>query len=316
MARPNLRSRIVTGTFTLPAVAAFVALLWLVHGVLDGKFWAGLGATAVITYLLVELNNRNALLRIRSRMMGCTFLVLYSALPFLHDWDVGYIVAGSLLMSYFTLFASYGESRNSGRIFYAFAFVGLSSLFYPPYALVALAFFISMLFQLRILTVRNFWASLFGYVLPYWLVGAWHLWQGDFMVWVASLLQSWHFALPHLAELPAHVLGAFVVVAGLTFIAMMHYKNTAYNDKIKVRMFFYTIITVEVLLLLGCVFLSSDHDILLRLLALNSAPLLAHHLSLARGRGSDIWFYTSLCVIIALGIFNYFGLWSNLFNFS
>ena len=107
MVRPNLRSRIVTGTFTLPAVAAFVALLWLVHGVLDGKFWAGLGATAVITYLLVELNNRNALLRIRSRMMGCTFLVLYSALPFLHDWDVGYIVAGSLLMSYFTLFASY-----------------------------------------------------------------------------------------------------------------------------------------------------------------------------------------------------------------
>ena len=316
MARPNLRSRIVTGTFTLPAVAAFVALLWLVHGILDGKFWAGLGATAVITYLLVELNNRNALLRIRSRMMGCTFLVLYSALPFLHDWDTGYVLAGCLLMSYFTLFSAYGESHNSGRVFYAYAFVGLGSLFYPPFALVALAFFISMLFQLRIMSLRNFWASVLGCLLPYWLVGAWQLWRGTLGQWVDALLQSWHFALPQLQGVSPHALGSFAVVAGLAFIAMMHYKNTAYNDKIKVRMYFYTIITIEVLLILGCVFLSSDHDVMLRLLALNSAPLVGHHLSLARGRGSDIWFYTALCIIFALGVCNYFGIWSNFFNFS
>ena len=316
MARPNLRSRIVTGTFTLPLTAAFVLVVWLIHGLLDWRCWAGLGATALIAYMMVELNNRNALLRIRSRMMGCSFLVLYCTLPFLHDWDVGSIATGCLMMAYFMLFASYGEVRSSGKVFYAFAFTGLASLFYPPYALVALALSVSMLFQLRILLGRNFWASLLGFALPYWFVGAWHLWQRTFIEWSTSLLQGWHFTLPQIQHLPPHILGTFGVVAGLALISMLHYKNTAYNDKIKVRMFFYTIITVEVLLLLGCLFLSTDHDIMLRLLVLNSAPLIAHQLSLARGRGSEFWFYTSLCIIFALGIFNYFGLWSNFFNFS
>ena len=68
--------------------------------------------------------------------------------------------------------------------------------------------------------------------------------------------------------------------------------------------------------LVGFAFLSicafwQMYDNLVPLLLTNSAPLLAHHLTLARGRGSEVWFYVCATALLALAILNYTNLWSN-----
>ena len=55
--------------------------------------------------------------------------------------------------------------------------------------------------------------------------------------------------------------------------------------------------------------------ILLPMLAMNSAPLVGHHLTLARRRGSELWFYTCLLFLVVLLVANYFELWNSWLSF-
>ncbi len=101
------RNNIVTSSFTLPITALVTLLVWMLPAITDGMQWLGFALTCVSAYLIMELNNRNALLRVRSRLMSVTFLVLMLANPMLHAWHVGQLTVVCLLLSYFMLFASY-----------------------------------------------------------------------------------------------------------------------------------------------------------------------------------------------------------------
>ena len=70
-------------------------------------------------------------------------------------------------------------------------------------------------------------------------------------------------------------------------------------------MLIYVIVTQQVLLLAGMLLLPQAVHTQFRLFLLNSSLLIAHHMSLARGRLFDLWFYLSLLLLVALGVFNY-----------
>ena len=70
-------------SFTLPVMAVVTSLLWLLSGSADQWRWLTLALTALTTYIVVELNNRHALLRIRSRLVSSVFLLFMAASPFL-----------------------------------------------------------------------------------------------------------------------------------------------------------------------------------------------------------------------------------------
>ena len=65
-----MRKSIVTGEFTLPVMALLTLPLWALPDWANWSLWAGLVLTGFTAYLIMELNNRNTLLRIRSRMMS------------------------------------------------------------------------------------------------------------------------------------------------------------------------------------------------------------------------------------------------------
>lgn len=168
----SLRDTVVQGTLTLPVAALATLALWMLPDATDARLWGGLAATGLTTYVIMELNTRHALLRIRSRMMSTTYLALMLACPFLHEWSAGAGVAACFALSYAALFASYQQARAEGYVFHAFLFAGLGSLAFPPLLAVAAGYYFSMLFQLRNLTGRTFLAGLLGLALPYWLYAA------------------------------------------------------------------------------------------------------------------------------------------------
>ncbi len=69
----SFRNKVVTGPLTLPIMVVIASILWFVVDPITIWSVGGLASTLFMAYLLMELNNRNQLLRIRSRMVSCTF---------------------------------------------------------------------------------------------------------------------------------------------------------------------------------------------------------------------------------------------------
>lgn len=307
MRERNLRTRIATGSFTLPVAAVATALLWIGSALTDEAAWTGLLLTGAVTYMLVELNNRNALLRERSRMVSTVYLAFMAGSPFLHPWSPAMLPAAAMAAAYFPLFAAYQSRRAAARVFNAALLLSLGSLVYAPLLLLLVGVFLSLGLQLRALSGRTFMALILGGAAPYWLFFGWAIWQHD-LPWTLTALQAmFSLSPPDYAtlSLPELVVGGYVAL--LSLVAVIHFFRTAYNDKIRTRMYFYTLILVEAILAAAIALQPQRADVLLRLLMVNSAPLVAHHLTLARGRWANAWFAICLLGLAAVIVLNTVG---------
>ncbi len=304
MREHNFRTRIVSGTFTLPVAAVLTAVMWLFSGVTDSRAWAGLAVLGLIAYLLVELNNRNALLRVRSRMVSTVFLGLAAASPFFHVWDTAMMPSLALVAAYFPLFAAYQRRNAAGQVFHSSLFIGVGSLFYPPLLLLLAVLLFCLAVHLRALDWRSCLALLFGGLLPWYGLLAYGVWNGSLCALFSPYLAAFCFSGPDYSalSLPEMMMEGFVVLSSLA--AMVHFFRTAYNDKIRTRMYFYVIIAVEIVLLAALFAQPQRSDVLLRLLIVNSSPLIGHHISLGKGRWVNVWFAVCLVSLIGLLVFN------------
>lgn len=302
MRESNLRSRITTSTATLPVVAILCGAVWAAH---LGTTPAGLGVVALValmTYLMVELNARHALLRVRSRMVSTVFLLVATALPSVLTLSQAF-AATALTAMLFPLFAVYQAGQRPGLVYYSGVCLGTGSLVYPPMLLLALPLLAAMGIFLRVLNVRHFFALLFGMVTPYWIAAAWGLWQGCADAMAGEWLCRMPFTTPCYHALPAgaHISAALIV--GLSVPAIVHTLRTAYNDKIRTRMYFYTLIMLH-LTMLGALAAQPQHyAMLLPLLTVTTAPLAAHHFTLSRGRSALLWFLICLMATAAVMVY-------------
>lgn len=313
MAREHsFRNTVAESSLSLPVMAIITFLLWVIGPKWDKELWGTLLLVGLMTYTIVEWNNQCQLLRIRSQMNSVTFLAFLCAFPALRTTGLTFIPAFSLLAAYFMLFKAYGEYKPQGYVFHGFFFLSLGSLFFPPLLLLAPTLFASTNIQLRILTLKSFSALLIGLLLPYWLyiaamcvaVPVWGIEETrmrylDFHLPDYSTLTLWHW-------------GALAFIGLLTFVAVVHFVSTAYNDKIRTRQYFYTMLISFVPIIFMTLWWPEDIMITLPLLLLNLTPFAAHYLALAKSHSMTFFFWMWLIILIALGMFNRLDLWSRL----
>lgn len=303
MREHNLRARITTGTFTLPVAVAIMVVQWLVVATRDVQAWWGLPIAVVTTYLLMELNNRNALLRVRSRMVSATFVALLTVSPFLyHNWLL-LLPSLTLAAAYFPLFATYQSPRVASRTFNVGLLLSLGSLVWPPLLLLLVPVIISLGVQLRSLSYRTFVALLLGALVPYWIMAGIAVWRGNIDTAFLPFLAAFVPVVPTVSDyldipLPQLVTCGYVIF--VTLIAVVHFFRTAFNDKIKTRMYFDVFILIEAVLVGGLCAQPQLHAVLLPLLLVNSSPIIAHQLTLSRGRWANVWFTLCLVSLVAL----------------
>jgi len=148
-------------------------------------------------------------------------------------------------------------------------------------------------------------AGLLGLSVPYWFYTAYAIWESRLDTAFLYLKQWFTFQLPDYTQLSPSQWVTAGALAVLSLFAFVHFFHTAYNDKIRTRMFFYVISTQEIALAAGLALLPQYYNEQLALLALNSSPLLAHYYALAKGRFADIWFCLSVLILVCVGVFNY-----------
>lgn len=273
-----------------------------------------LGCLALSTYLMIVMNNTYALIRVYSRMLSCSFLVLSCATCFLFPSLNSAITQLLVIASYLILFQAYQDTTSAGTTYYGFLCLGLASLTY-----VHLAFFLPLLWvlmwaNLQTLSWRTFFASLLGLLTPYWFIGCWLIYQEDatpLTEHLASLLDFQPFF--DFSSLGAGQTASFILVVFLTMLGAVHFWQTSFLDKIRIRHLYSFFMRMNFLVFLLICLQPQHFDPLIRLAIINTSPLIAHYVSLTNTRLSNVIFCVMVIAILALTTYNMIWMPSSIF---
>ena len=128
--KSRLQNKIAESEFTLTfcAVAA-TAMWWLPRRVFSLPDALGLVLCLLTACIVMEANARWHIIRIRTRMMSCVWLVLAASLPFMHPLGEPMVSAALLSAAYYLLFRCYQRHSPQTDVFHAFLMLGLGSFF-------------------------------------------------------------------------------------------------------------------------------------------------------------------------------------------
>lgn len=301
----RFQNRVAESRIALPVTGAYAFAVCALGGLFTEQLWVQFVLLAVSSFLMMELNNVNALIRIYSRMVSCSFLVLAVMSQYLVvDVRCG-IVQACFIAFYLFLFSAYQDNRAMGRVFYAFLMLGIASTMF-----VQILFFVPLVWvllctNLMVRSFRAFVSSLFGLLVPYWFMVAYYLYIDDVDSLLDHFLQIAQFG-PVLGwmDMPvSHILTAAYVVI-LAVVGMIHFRLNNYKDKIRTRMLF-EIFSVLALAAIVFMILQPQHiDYLLALLIVSTSPMIGHYIALTNTFITNISFYVMLVVALIITCVN------------
>ena len=285
----RLQNRISENANTLFFAALWTIIVWLIATPFDSGMWLSVICLFTSTYLIIEMTNANALLRVRSRMVcglssfrGAFFMLCISA-------------AIPLILS------TYQNNQASGRIYYAFICIGISSIVYPHVLfLIPLIWFI-LAVNIQSLSLRTWTASVLGTATPYWLLLLWFIYKRD----ITPLADHFSFLSSDIGYLDytpvtAEQVSVFLFLFVLSSIGIIHFWINSYQDKIQIRQIYGAFIILNMCVLTAIALVPPLYDSMIRIAFLCSSPIIAHFLTLSSTRLTNILFFViiAVCVII------------------
>ena len=315
------KKRIATNRWTLPVVLLFSTALWAVRLFAHPSGWPAFLFFVLSVSLMVEINNRNALMRQYSRMVSCSYIALMMMCGDLLCDHRAMAVQCAVIMSLLLIFTTYQQRGRTGRKYWAYLFIGLAATLWPPMLLFLPVYWIAEAAYLMSFTVRSFFASLFGIVTPFWIVlpllfvpEAREAAQRCYTSFIPAEETLSLLAAPAtivLRPLPSDntqtSLTAFLIL--LFAVSAVHYFKQSYADKIHVRMLyqFFTLLALFSLLLLLAVaavplFGAVTWHIPLAVFIAAAAPLVGHFVTFSSNRFSTFVFWLSSAVAVVAAV--------------
>ena len=254
----------------MPATIAYALAVWLLCGVLSNHWWWQIGCFAVTTYLMVQLNNANVLIRIFSRMVSSSFLALSCASCFLFPFLREAVMITCLTAFTLLFFYTYQEITNTMSISW-----------------------------------RTGTASLLGLLTPYWFGCIWLLYRQDYSLltehFTALAVFDEPFNLYGITDSQKATLALIILMA---VIGTIHFIRKNYLDKIRVRMFYGFFIWMDLAALAFLLLQPQHFNAMLLIMILNTSPLVAHFAALSSTKLTNITFMTLCIATLLLTIYN------------
>lgn len=290
---------------TLPIVATYGIAVWAAAGLLDEQWWVQLACFVVSTYLMIEMNNSNALIRIYSRMVSSSFIILSSTTCFLFSSINEAVVEVCVIASYVMLFICYQNRQAVGHTFYAFVCLGIASMFSIKILFYVPPIWLLMTFYLQSMSWRSLWASLLGLVTPYWFAAVYFIYQEDFSLPASHFagLDDFIFPYDYTQITPQQAL-TFIFVLIVSITGTIHYLRTSFNDKIRTRMLYNCFIAMNMLSVAYLIVQPQHYNLLMRMIIVNTSPLIAHFIALTQTRITNIAFYVITISALLLTAYN------------
>ena len=274
------------------------------------RLWLQLALYAISIYLLVELSNQNALLRVRSRMVSASFIMLSCTAPFLFPSLSGGITQLCFIIAFVFLFRSYQDRQSVRNIYFAFASIGTASLVFVQTLWYVPLLWLLLATQLLAMSWRSWLASLIGLATPYWFALTWLLCQQDLSPIAEhfSPLAHLSFSVGHL--MTGHIL-VFLFTAVMSAASIIHFWNNSFEDNIRVRLIYGLLTTMTICTLLAIVAQPQHFDNFIRIAFVTTCPLTAHVLTFTNSRLSNVLFFVAAGTAVVITVFNLWMLSSN-----
>ena len=290
---------------TMPATIAYALAVWLLCGVLSNHWWWQIGCFAVTTYLMVQLNNANVLIRIFSRMVSSSFLALSCASCFLFPFLREAVMITCLTAFTLLFFYTYQDKKAVGLTYYAFLFYGVASIAYVHVLFFLPLIWVMMITNTMSISWRTGTASLLGLLTPYWFGCIWLLYRQDY-----SLLTE-HFTALAVFDEPFNLYGitdsqkaTLALIILMAVIGTIHFIRKNYLDKIRVRMFYGFFIWMDLAALAFLLLQPQHFNAMLLIMILNTSPLIAHFVALTSTKFTNIAFLVLTTVTFLLTVYN------------
>jgi len=267
--------------------------------------WVPLLCMALSAYLMVELSNGNALLRVRSRMVTTTFVVLSCTAGFFFGPVSAALTQLFFIAALLILFTTYRDSLSVGRVYYAFVLFGLASLTSVETLWFMPLLWLLMATQLQSLSGRTWVASMLGLLTPYWLLVPWFIGTRDWHTLADHFAPLAQLSFPYdYSRIPIGHYAVYGFTLVLVITGIIHFWHRSYEDKIRIRLLygFFTILSMVCLTVLA---LQPQHyEVLMRLTFVFASPLIAHFLTLTSTRLTNIFFWVIAVLALVLSVFN------------
>ena len=292
---------------TLPITATYAVIVWLLAGLIGQGRWLQFACFVLSVYLMMQLNNENLLIRIYSRMVSVSYILLSCAALFLFDSPSGAFFQPALIASIFCLFKTYQDRSSAGWTYYTFLFLGLGSLL-DVHALYLLpVFWLMMILTVYSFSWHTFMASLLGIATPYWFTLAWYAWQGegDISPWLQHFAEFASLQLPFsYSVLGLQHLLLIVFLVSLFLLGAIHFVVTSYKDKIRVRQMYYSLIVLMIFSCILVALLPQLYHLAFHVMIISVSPIIGHFMALTSSRLTNILFFVLAAVTLFLTSMN------------
>lgn len=326
----RLQHKVAESSATLPTACVLTTLLWyLPQASYSLDYLLGWVICGFTTYIIIENTAKQALLRVRSRIISSLFLLLMAASVFLHPISTGSICQLCLIISIFYVLRTYEHPKPEVHTLHTYLFIALGSLFWAPMLLLTPVMLWNQGIFLRSLSWKGLSAALIGLLIPYvlWATALAGLSMFSFFSEPAAetpMFSSTAFAplLQHAAAITApfhepfdwqwdiesHRIetAAFGFTLLLSLTGFIHYFRKSYDDKIRVRMCHYTFLTLQAILLAWLVAQPAHFMNLYPLWLLCVVPAAGHFIALSRTWLSNAWFIILSILLFSLVLLSRF----------
>lgn len=299
-----LQNKVATGKLTLLGSSIYGVIVAMAIGALSQGLWVQSASLAVATVCMVVLNNSNSLIRIYSRLVSCSFLVLSLAASFLLPSITGGVEQILFILALQFLFKSYQKRQEPASFYCAFVCLGCISvtcihvLYYVPILL------LSSFTSLQAGSPRNLGAALLGLLTPYWVLLPYALFNDSCSIMLHHFCELIVFQPVAVGLFESHLFVTLLFIGILGITGCVHYMRYSFEDSIRTRMFYNMLMLVFLFTLVFIILQPQQYDLLLRVLIISASPLIAQYFVFTRSRISNITFIVSCILTLALTAYN------------
>ena len=291
------QKEIATNRFTLVIVSIFAAIVWVMHEFIAQDeeshhlfsltLIGGFLLCALAVYLMAELNNRFALLRISSRMLSSSLVMLCAAASMLHHLSPSHLMLICAVASYFPMFASYQRPYATTRIFLEFLFVGLASYLFPQ-VLYLIPFYWIVQAMLRAMTFRSWVASLLGIITPYWFLVTYAYITNDLQLFTDHFNDIITVEMPSysMLSLKQIMVGAFSLVFFL--LGSWDFYQKKHFDKTRIRCNYYAVSLLGAVSFVWLLLQPQYFNLIIPFCLVHTSMLGGHFIALSYGKVQNI----------------------------
>ncbi len=302
--RKRLQNKIAESKLALPVMLVYATGIWLIYGLFQKQLWLQFSCFLLSTYLIILLNNVNALIRIYSRMVSCSFIALTCCASFLFPSTPQAFVQLCFIGFLFFLFLTCQDKQAMGFTYYGYLLLGIASLFFVKILLLLPLLWILMATEMHSLSWRTWMASLFGLTTPYWFGICLLIWANDFSLLISHFTMLLNFQVSSDANWTIGQTALYIFIITLSVMGFIHYIRNLSHDKIRIRLIYGFLLWLD-LFIAVILFLQPQHyDPLIRFMIILTAPSIAHLLALTSTKATNIMFYIITAITLIITSYN------------